>query len=196
MTMRSSGATDEASTTGLAVDAFTATEVTDRSRGLSIKNRDLPIEIRVDEQAYKEVARRSGRGYEVYDCPPPAEPATKGIWKFREPFADLYDLQTGKRRGIHFVGRNWADADGSRVGGTVAATHDSPDDPSEDVPWLLVEATQTFGINGVFSDVTFIQRVLTEGDAAPSSCDANSGTTISAAIHGALPLSGKEVARF
>jgi hypothetical protein len=129
MTMRSSGAMDEASTTGLAVDAFTATEVTDRSRGLSIKNRDLPIEIRVDEQAYKEVARRSGHGYEVYDCPPPAEPATKGIWKFREPFADLYDLQTGKRRGIHFVGPNWADADGSRVVGTVAATHESPDDP-------------------------------------------------------------------
>ena len=35
MTMRSSDATDGASTTGLAVDAFTATEVTDRSRGLS-----------------------------------------------------------------------------------------------------------------------------------------------------------------
>jgi hypothetical protein len=34
MTMRSSDATDGASTTGLAVDAFTATEVTDRSRGL------------------------------------------------------------------------------------------------------------------------------------------------------------------
>ena len=34
MTMRSSDATDEASTAGLAVDAFTATEVTDRSRGL------------------------------------------------------------------------------------------------------------------------------------------------------------------
>jgi hypothetical protein len=35
MTMLSSDATDRASTTGLAVDAFTATEVTDRSRGLS-----------------------------------------------------------------------------------------------------------------------------------------------------------------
>ena len=35
MTMRSIGAADGASTTGLAVDAFTATEVTDRSRGLS-----------------------------------------------------------------------------------------------------------------------------------------------------------------
>lgn len=35
MTMRSSDATDGASPTGLAVDAFTATEVTDRSRGLS-----------------------------------------------------------------------------------------------------------------------------------------------------------------
>jgi hypothetical protein len=35
MTMRSGDATDGASTTGLAVDAFTATEVTDRSWGLS-----------------------------------------------------------------------------------------------------------------------------------------------------------------
>jgi hypothetical protein len=35
MTMRSSDATDGASTTGLAVDAFTTTEVTDRPRGLS-----------------------------------------------------------------------------------------------------------------------------------------------------------------
>jgi hypothetical protein len=35
MTMRSIGAADGASTTGLAVDAFTATEVTGRSRGFS-----------------------------------------------------------------------------------------------------------------------------------------------------------------
>jgi hypothetical protein len=35
MAMRSSDATDGASTTGLAVDTLTATEVTDRSRGLS-----------------------------------------------------------------------------------------------------------------------------------------------------------------
>jgi hypothetical protein len=35
MTMRPSDATDRASTTGLAVDALTATEVTNRSRGLS-----------------------------------------------------------------------------------------------------------------------------------------------------------------
>ena len=35
MAMRSSDATDGASTTRLAVDTFTATEVTDRSRGLS-----------------------------------------------------------------------------------------------------------------------------------------------------------------
>ncbi len=155
------------------------TRQTDNSRTLSIKNQDLPIEIRVDEQAYKEVARRTGRGYQVYDCLPPVEPATKGSWKFREPLADLYDRRNGKRRGIHFVGPNWADADGSRVAGTVAAKHDSLDDPSEDVPWLLVEATQTFGINGLFSNVTFIQRVLTDGGAAPSSCDANSGATLS-----------------
>jgi hypothetical protein len=179
MTIQSNDATNEASTTGLA-DAFTATELPDKSRGLSIKNQDLPIEIRVDKQTNKEVARRTGRGYQLYDCLPPAEPAAKGTWKFREPLADLYDLQTGNQRGIHFAGPNWADADGSRVTGAVVGKHDSPNNPGEDVPWLLVEAIQTFGINGVFRNVTFIQRVLTDDGAAPPSCDTNSSATLSA----------------
>jgi Protein of unknown function (DUF3455) len=177
MTPQSKDARDEASSAELTADAFTATELTDMSRGASITNQDLPPEIRVDEQANEEIARRIGRGYQVYDCLPPADPAA--TWKFREPLADLYDHHTGKQRGIHFAGPNWADGDGSRVTGGKITKHDSPDNPSKDVPWLRVEADQTFGFNGVFSNVTFIQRVLTDGGAAPTSCEADSGATLS-----------------
>jgi hypothetical protein len=172
-----SQAKDVGEETGSA-EAFTATAQTYRSEGWSIENQDLPPQIRVDEQTYKEVARRIGRGYQVYDCMAPSGPATMSTWKFREPQADLYD-HYGKQRGIHFIGPNWADADGSRVLGTLAGQAESPDDPSKDVAWLLVKNAQNFGFSGVFSDTTFIQRVLTDGGLAPPSCDANGGATLS-----------------
>ena len=82
--------------------------------------------IQVDETAHHEVARRLGAGVQVYDCDP-----AKGTFRFREPQADLYDLETLTQRGIHFVGpepgtAQWADADGSRVVARVAARVDAP----------------------------------------------------------------------
>lgn len=101
MTSRSKDASDNANPVEPTADAFTTPELTDRSSDTSMNNQDLPPEIQVDEQANKEVARRSGRGYQVYDCPPP--PDFTATWHFREPLADLYDLHTGKRRGVHFA---------------------------------------------------------------------------------------------
>ena len=177
MTSESKDASDNANPAEPTTDAFTTPELTDRSHGTSINNQDLPPEIQVDEKANKEMTRRRGRGYQVYDCPPP--PGFTATWHFREPLADLYDLRTEKRCGIHFAGPNWEDADGSRVTGGKPVAHDSPDDPEEDVPWLLVSAaSHPFGFKGVFSNVTFIQRVLTEGGAPPPSCEANSGATL------------------
>ena len=143
-----------------------------------IENSELPAAIQVDETQHREVARRLGAGVQVYDCNPDT-----GTFRFREPQADLYDLETVTQRGIHFVGpepgtAQWADADGSRVVARVVARVDapSPADPAKDVQWLKVEAFQHFG-TGVFSEATFIQRVLTYGGQPPPSCD--SGTTIS-----------------
>ena len=125
-----------------------------------------------------EVARRIGAGVQVYDCDP-----AKDTFAFREPQADLYHLDTATQKGIHFVGpepgtAQWADADGSRVVARVVARVDAPPpaDPSKDVQWLQVEAFQNFG-TGIFSDVTFVQRVLTHGGQTPPSCA--SGTTTS-----------------
>ena len=148
------------------------------SAALRIENSELPPDIQVDETAHREVARRLGAGVQVYDCNPDTS-----TFRFREPQADLYDLETLTQRGIHFVGpetgtAQWADGDGSRVVARVVARVDapSPADPTKDVQWLKVEAIQNFG-TGVLSDVTFIQRVLTYSGQPPPSCDI--GTTIS-----------------
>jgi hypothetical protein len=150
------------------------------SAARQIENKELPTAIQVDETVHREVARRLGAGVQVYDCNPHT-----GTFKFREPQADLYDLKTMTQRGIHFLGpgpktAQWADADGSRVVARVddrkTADAPPPADPIKDVKWLKVEAFQTFG-TGIFSAVTFIQRVLTYGGQPPPSCDTH--TTIS-----------------
>jgi hypothetical protein len=147
-----------------------------------IRNSELPAAIQVDETKHREVARRLGAGVQVYDCNPDT-----GAFKFREPQADLYDLQILTQRGIHFVGpepktAQWADTDGSRVvvrvdsPASAAVDAPPPADPTKDIKWLKVEAFQTFG-TGVFSEVAFIQRVLTYGGQPPPSCDNH--TTVS-----------------
>ncbi len=147
------------------------------SAALRIENSELPDPIQVDETEHREVTRRLGAGVQVYDRNP------DGTFGFREPQADLYDLETVTLRGIHFVGpergtAQWADADGSRVVARVVERVDAPPpaDPTKDVQWLKVQALTTFG-DGVFTGVTFIQRVLTYGGQVPPSCD--NSTTIS-----------------
>jgi hypothetical protein len=174
MTQDTSSYTDVATISPFLLTLLT----TPGSAALRIKNSELPSAIQVDETANHEVARRIGAGVQVYDCDP-----AKGTFTFREPQADLYDLDTVTQRGIHFVGpesgtAQWADADGSRVVARVVERVDvpAPGDPSKDVQWLQVQAFQNFGA-GILSDVTFIQRVLTHGGQAPPSCA--SGTTTS-----------------
>lgn len=170
-------------TNSTAVSPFALTLLTTPgSAARRIKNSELPAAIQVDETKHREVARRLGAGVQVYDCNPDT-----GAFKFREPQADLYDLQTLTQRGIHFVGpepktAQWADADGSRVvvrvdsPASAAVDAPPPADPTKDIKWLKAEAFQTFG-TGVFSGVAFIQRVLTYGGQPPSSCDNH--TTVS-----------------
>lgn len=174
MTQNTLSDTTAATTSPFLLTPLTASE----SAALRIKNSELPPAIQVDENANHEVARRIGAGVQVYDCDP-----AKDTFAFREPQADLYHLDTAIQKGIHFVGpesgtAQWADADGSRVAARVVERVNAPPpaDPSKDVQWLQVKAFQNFG-TGIFSDVTFVQRVLTHGGQAPPSCA--SGTTTS-----------------
>ena len=72
---------------------------------------------------------------------------------------------------IHFGGPTWEALDGSSVVGDAAnAKHFTAPDP-DGVDWLLLPAKSTTG-NGLFSKVTFIQRLYTDGGQAPTgSCD-------------------------
>ena len=174
MTQNTSSYTKPATTSPFLLTLLT----TPGSAGLRIENSELPADIQVDEKTNHEVARRLGAGVQVYDCDP-----AKGTFTFREPQADLYDLATVTQRGIHFIGpepgtAQWADADGSRVVARVVARVDAPPpaDPTKDVQWLQAEAIQHPG-NGVFSGVTFIQRVLTHSGQAPPSCDSDTTTS-------------------
>ena len=68
---------------------------------------------------------------------------------------------------IHFAGPTWEALDGSSVVGDAAnAKHFTPPDP-DDIDWLLLPAKSTAG-NGLFSRVTFIQRLFTDGGKPPA----------------------------
>ena len=109
--------------------------------------------------------RAYGKGVQIYTCPDTTH-AT--------PHAIL--LASHRHEGdvvaIHFAGPSWqATQDGSIVVGDAAnAKHVVAPDP-DDVDWLLLPAKSTTG-NGLFSKVTFIQRLHTDGGKAPTgSCD-------------------------
>jgi hypothetical protein len=85
-------------------------------------------------------------------------------WTFRAPDASLMNLD-GEPIGLHYAGPTWEGLDGSRVMAAARANADSPD-PSA-IPWLLLEAQSNAG-TGLFSTVSYIQRLDTSGGRAPA----------------------------
>lgn len=127
--------------------------------------------IYVDDTKFKIVATLKGIGKQVYDC------KSGGSYTFREPIAVLVNLRSGDA-GIHGKGPFWASFDGSRVEGTGAGSIPSPAGAAN-IPWLKVAATSNAGVNGVFSNVKFIQRLDTRGGAAPTTpCTADSTASV------------------
>lgn len=118
----------------------------------------------------------SAKGVQIYECAPDASGAL--AWKLHAPRATLFDA-AGNQVGIHFGGVDkglppgpyWQASDGSRVHGANPVSVPNPGS----IPQLRLEAADTSG-NGVFSRVTFIQRLDTTGGAAPAGA-CQSGTT-------------------
>jgi len=109
------------------------------------------------------------RGVQIYACEAKPDDATAFVWTFKAPEADLFNAR-GELVGRHFAGPTWQGFDGSAVVGTALERADSPDAGS--IPWLLLEAKDHAG-SGVFSTVTYVQRLNTVGGAAPAAgCDA------------------------
>lgn len=120
----------------------------------------------------KVAARFHAVGAQVYVCGaatplPGAQPTY--AWTLKLPDATLYDA-SGAAVGTHGAGPSWTSKDGSSATGEKAAQADAPD--ADGIPWLLVRTTATSG-QGVFSKVTYVQRVNTKGGKPPATgCDA------------------------
>jgi len=104
--------------------------------------------------------RAYGKGVQIYNCPFVDPPKAT-------PHAILLtgDRDEGDLVAIHFKGPSWQATDGSIVVGDAAnAKHVTAPDP-DGVDWLLLPAKSTTG-NGLFSKVTYIQRLFTDGGKA------------------------------
>ena len=117
---------------------------------------DVPAAIAVPADSGLKAWSR-GWGVQIYGC-------TAGAWVLKAPEADLLD-ERGHYVGNHFLGPVWQWRDGSKLRGTRLAQAAAPD-PSKDIPWLLLSATDVGG-DGQLERVTHIQRLRTVGGVAP-----------------------------
>lgn len=123
----------------------------------------IPATLKVPADGGPVLLRAYGKGVQIYDCPISANSKPK-------PHAILRvgDMDEGDLVAIHFAGPTWQAKDGSKVVGQVVASAPSPD--ADGVPWLLLKATPSGG-NGLFSQVTYIHRLYTDGGKPPGQCD-------------------------
>jgi len=98
-------------------------------------------------------------GTQIYVCRRGED--QKFAWVFKAPEAELTDA-TRKKIAHHSAGPAWKHIDGSEAPKPQA------------IPWLLLSATSHSG-EGIFSRVTSIQRIHTEGGMPPEAkfCDSS-----------------------
>jgi hypothetical protein len=95
-------------------------------------------------------------------------------WIFVEPVATLFaDARYNGEVGTHYVGPTWESNSGSKVvAARIPGKGCTPD--STAIPWLILKKVSNDG-SGIFSSVTFIQRVNTTGGTAPTAPGAEIG---------------------
>ena len=107
------------------------------------------------------------KGDQIYQCS-----LNDGVysWQLQAPDAKLFDAQ-GQIVGNHYSGPIWEYKEGSRVVGQVINKIDI--NPDSSISWLLVKVIAHKG-KGLFSEVSFINRINTHGGLPPlSGCDSN-----------------------
>lgn len=116
--------------------------------------------------------RFDAQGVQIYEC----VASTNGTfsWAFKAPEAGLYGTD-GKVAAIHYAGPTWESVgDGSKIQGQRVAS--SPSEARDAIPYLLLSA-KVITSGEMFGDITFVQRLNTNGGAAPAS-DCNAHTTV------------------
>jgi hypothetical protein len=111
-------------------------------------------------------ATYAAEGVQIYGC-------TDGAWTLVQPAAVL--SRHGRAVALHSKGPVWTSTvDGSTVGAAAVANAPQPDA----IPQLLLKANLNSG-DGVFGQVTFIQRLNTRGGVAPAgTCVAGAQTAV------------------
>jgi Protein of unknown function (DUF3455) len=85
-------------------------------------------------------------------------------WDFVAPLANLYaDANYRQEVGIHYAGPTWERKNGK----VIAARREGCTPDTTAIPWLLLQTVSTEG-RGIFSKVTYIQRVNTAGGLVPT----------------------------
>lgn len=97
-------------------------------------------------------------------------------WDFVAPVATLYAEQNYFGEvGTHYVGPNWESKSGSKVQGRRVLGRDCTPDPNS-IAWILLERVSSSGA-GIFTAVTYIQRVNTVGGIPPATQGSTPGET-------------------
>jgi hypothetical protein len=124
-------------------------------------------------QGHKLKLALMGVGSQRYAC---AADNGSYAWKFLAPDAELLDAK-GHLAGHHSAGPSWKANDGSSV---AAKKRAEASVTASSIPWLLLEAASHEG-TGTFADVTFIQRLDTEGGLVPEAAcsQTNNGEQVS-----------------
>jgi len=111
--------------------------------------------------------RSHAKGVQTYEC-------QNGQWAFRAPRALLFNLYNHRPTALHYGGIDrgltlgpWWESlrDGSRIRGGNALSAPSPNTNS--IPLLRLEVLERQGV-GVFSPVSYIQRLNTTGGVGPT----------------------------
>ena len=86
-------------------------------------------------------------------------------WDFVAPIAYLYANNSYQEKvGFHYADRTGGSKSGSKV---VAAKLADCSTDSNSIPWLLLQTVSTEG-SGIFTKVTYIQRINTQGGLSPT----------------------------
>jgi Protein of unknown function (DUF3455) len=137
---------------------------------VSAAETSLPDAIKAPGEAV--VLSVHAEGAQVYECK--AGTDGKLAWAFREPIATL--LLDGKTVGRHYAGPTWEHIDGSAV--VAKAAGSAPGAGPSDIAWLKLGVISQRG-SGVFTGVTTVQRINTQGGKLDGACD-KAGVTRSA----------------
>jgi Protein of unknown function (DUF3455) len=128
----------------------------------------VPDEVKVPESAVR-VATYYAKGYQIYRAQQVAgsNPA-QYEWFFVAPSADLYD-NNNHLIGGHFTGPTWSlPESNSTINAQAFTPAKAKNMDAASIDWLLLMPKSGSTASGIFSDVDFIQRIVTVGGRAPS----------------------------